>query len=162
MIVALGVLVVCFLGLSWLAGSDAPYVPTKKEKVPTALKLVRLKKGRVFYELGSGDGRLVFAAVRMGAQAFGIEQSWIRVLMCRYKAHKNRIRNARFIHGDIFKQNLSPADVVFIYLLPRGVKKLEEKLQKELKKGSLIITQKYHFPNWKPIKKEGDFWLYNV
>jgi hypothetical protein len=52
------------------------------------------------------------------------------------------------------------------------VLKLEEKLKKELNKGAIVITQTYHFKNWKPFKKMGtkssdfrvggDFYLYKV
>ena len=43
-----------------------------------------------------------------------------------------------------------------------NVKKLEEKLRKELKKGAVVITQTYHFPNWRPYKKVENFWLYRA
>ena len=158
--IALGVLIGCFFALSWFAGTDAPYVPTKGSKVRQGLNLAGLKKGETFYELGSGDGRVVFAAAKMGAKSYGIEQSILRVLYSKFIARKKGLKNAHFIHGNIFKKDLSSANVVFIYLLPKGVQKLHPKLKKELKKGSRVITQDYHFKEWKPIKKEGNFWLY--
>ncbi len=160
LIITSGVLLGCLIGLSWFAGSDAPYVPTKMDKIKKILKLAGVKKGRKFYELGSGDGRVVIEAAKIGAKSFGIEQSWIRVLLSRHKTR--RLINARFWHGNIFSKNYQDGDVIYIYLLTKGVKKLEEKLQKELKKGAVVITQKYHFPIWKPYKKSGDFWLYRV
>lgn len=159
LIITGGVLLGCFIGLSWFAGSDAPYVPSKIEKIKKVLKLIKLKN-KNFYELGSGDGRVVLEAVKMGANAFGIEQSLIRILYSRWQSHQLHL-NTHFIHGDIFKQNYTNADIVFIYLLHQGVDKLESKLKKELKKGSIIITQTYHFKNWKPYKKISDFWIYS-
>lgn len=160
LIVALVILVWCFIGLSWFAGSDAPYVPTEMKKIKTILRLAGVKKGKTFYELGSGDGRVVLAAAKLGAFANGVEQSWIRVWISRYKARKERLVNAYFFHGDIFNRYYYPADTVYIYLLKEGVYKLETKLKSELKKGAVVITQKYHFKNWKPFKKVADFWLY--
>lgn len=157
-----GILVGCLIALSWFAGSDAPYVPTRMEKVRRALKLAGLKRGQTFFELGSGDGRVVYEAARIGARAFGIEQSWLRIVYCRMLSIKKQLPDAKFIHGNIFDKDLSSADVIFIYLLSKGVAKLEGKLQKELRKGSLVVTQKYHFPNWKPVKKDGDLWLYKA
>lgn len=157
-ILSIGVLLGCLIGLSWFAGSDAPYVASKKEKIKKVLKLINLKN-KNFYELGSGDGRVVLQAAKLGANAIGIEQSLIRVLYSKWKARQQNLK-AHFIHGNIFKRNCSDADIVFIFLLRRGVSKLEEKLQKELKKGAIVITQKYHFPNWQPYKKADDFWLY--
>ena len=156
-IISLGLLLGCFLGLSWFAGSDAPFVPTRLEAIRKILKLAGVKKGKKFYELGSGDGRVVIEATKLGAEAVGVEQSWLRILYSRYKAHNLasyiRSRNIKFYHGNIFSKNYVDADIVYIYLLLKGVTKLESKLKDELKKGSIVITQTYHFPSWKPFKK---------
>lgn len=160
LIIAGGVLLGCLIGLSWFAGSDAPYVPTKMGAIRKILKLAGVKKGKKLYELGSGDGRVVIEAAKLKALSFGIEQSWIRVIYSKYIAAKLKLQNAKFYHGNIFKRSYGDADIIYIYLLHKGVKKLEEKLKKELTKGSVIITQTYHFPKWKPFKKEGHFWLY--
>lgn len=158
LIITGGILIGCFIGLSWFAGSDAPYVPTKMDNIRKILKLAGVKKGKVFYELGSGDGRVVMEASSLGATSIGIEQSLIRVLYSRFKA----VKGSKFYHGDIFKRNYKDGDIVYIYLLHKGVAKLEEKLKKELKKGSVVITQTYHFKTWKPFKKIDNFWLYTA
>lgn len=163
LIISGGVLLGCLIALSWFAGSDAPYVPTKMENIRKVLKLAGVKKGKKFYELGSGDGRVVIAATKLGADSYGIEQSWLRVLYSKWKAHRQntaRAVNCQFYHGNIFKRTYTDADIVYIFLLQNGVDKLEGKLKKELKKASIIITQTYHFLHWRPFKKEGDFWLY--
>lgn len=162
LIISGGILIGCCLALSWFAGSDAPYVPTKMENIRKILKLAGVKKGKKFYELGSGDGRVVIAAARLGANAVGIEQSLIRVLYSKWKSGQNNAiaGNCQLYHGNIFDRSYSDANIVYIFLLHKGVTKLEEKLKKELKKGSIVITQTYHFDNWKPFKKEGDFWIY--
>lgn len=158
LIISGGILLGCMIGLSWFAGSDAPYVPTKMDQIRKILKLAGVKKGKRFYELGSGDGRVVIAAAKLKAYSIGIEQSLLRVWLSRIKS--SNLKNIKFIHGNIFAKNYFDADVIYIYLLHKGVKKLEEKLKKELTKGAIIITQTYHFPNKKPFKKEGAFWLY--
>ena len=200
LIITFGILTGCMLGLSWFAGSDAPFVPTKNERIKKILRSAGLIKREVFWELGSGDGRVVIEAAKMGAISYGIEQSLIRVLYSRWRARK--LKNTYFIHGDLFsflqpavihlrggrlvshRQNTSEvdirkADVVFIFLLPKGVEKLEPILKNTLKKGARAITQTFHFKNWKPYKKvlisdktantllgknkyEGDFWIYQV
>jgi SAM-dependent methyltransferase len=174
-----GILLGCLLGLSWFAGSDAPYVATKQTRIKNCLKVLGSLKGKNFYELGSGDGRIVLEAAKMGANAFGIEQSYLRVLLSRYQAKKQNLNNAKFIHGDIFKKDIHNANIVFIFLLPKGVEKLEP-LLKKLKKGTIVITQTFHFKEWIPYKKllvsdkipntklskdgklEGEFWYYKV
>lgn len=148
------------LGLSWFAGTDAPYVPTKMDKVSKILKAAGLKKGKVFYELGSGDGRVVLEAARLGATAIGIEQSWLRVWLSRFITHKKKLKTATFYHGNIYDRQYYPADCVYIYMLQKSVDTLEKKLQQELKKGAIVITQTYHFKKWKPFKTEGNFNFY--
>ncbi|MBI2599694.1 hypothetical protein HYW43_02110 [Candidatus Daviesbacteria bacterium] len=163
LIISGGILLGCLISLSWFAGSDAPYVPTKIGQIRKVLKMAGVKKGKKFYELGSGDGRVVLEAAKLGAYSFGIEQSWIRVLYSKYKAFRLHPKGVivSFYHGNIFAKSYNDADIVYIYLLHKGVRKLEDKLQKELKKGTVVITQTYHFPNWKPFKKEGDFRFYH-
>lgn len=161
LIISGGILIGCVIGLSWFAGSDAPYVPTKMDKIKEVLKLAGIKKGKKFYELGSGDGRVVLEAAELGAHSVGIEQSWLRVLYSKLKsASQTTSGKAKFFHGNIFSKTYSDADIVYIYLLHKGVSKLEEKLKKELTKGSVVITQTYHFKTWKPFKKLGNFWFY--
>lgn len=189
LIISGGILIGCLIALSWFAGSDAPYIPTKMDQIRKILKLAGVKKEKKFYELGSGDGRVVLEAAKLGADSIGIEQSWLRVLYSRYKtlrlASQTRSGNVKFYHGDLFNQSfwseaiesrsyrsakaslqddknksIANADIVYIFLLPKGVAKLEDKLKKELKKGSIIITQTYHFPTWKPFKKLDNFWFY--
>lgn len=178
LIIAGGILLGCLIGLSWFAGTDAPYVPTRMDHLKKVLKAAGVKKGKKFYELGSGDGRVVIEAAEMGTEAIGIEQSWTRVLYSRWKVFKQKFamaKNCRFFHGDVFMRNYQDADIVYIYLLPKGVEKLENKLRKELNKGSIIITQTFHFKTLKPFKTmdfskdkvykndirgAGNFWLY--
>ncbi len=153
-------LLICFIALSWFAGSDAPYIPTKTKKVSKILKEAGVKKGKIFYELGSGDGRVVIEASKLGAIANGIEQSWLRVWYSRYKSKQLGLKNIYFMHGNVFDRHYYPADIVYIYLLTKAVLRLEEKLKKELKKGAVVVTQTYHFKKWKPFKKIDNFWLY--
>lgn len=152
----------CGLALSWLAGTDAPYVPTKMKDIRKVLKLAGVKKGKKFYELGSGDGRVVYEAASLGADAVGIEQSWLRVFYSIFKAKSLNLPNTKFIHGNIFNKNYNDANIIYIYLLTKGVKRLEEKLPKELKKKTVIITQTYHFQHLKPYKKVGNFNFYRI
>lgn len=139
--------------------------------------MINTKKGIKFYELGSGDGRVVLQAAKLGADSFGIEQSLLRVLYSKYKARRLNLKKAHFLHSNVFSKNYSDADIVYIYLLQKGVNRLENKLKGELQKGSIVVTQTYHFPNWKPFKRidfkkdvdlskdiagAGSFWLYRA
>ena len=134
--------------LSFLYG--APFVMTDRKAVDAALKMAGVKKGDVFYDLGSGDGRVVFAAAALGAKATGVEINptlWMWSA-CRSVLGKSR---ANFILASFFDVNLRDADVVFVYTWPKTNEKLQAKLERELKKGARIISHRFTFPGWKPV-----------
>lgn len=43
---------------------DVPYVPTHEKVVAEMLKVAKVKKSDVLYDLGSGDGRIVITAAK--------------------------------------------------------------------------------------------------
>lgn len=146
----------------------APFVPMEPEVVERVMKLAKVGKGDVFYELGSGDGRLVIAAAMRGAEAYGVEIDRLRVWYSRVWIFLLRLKNAKIIHGDIFKTDLSKATVVCLYLLQETNERLQEKLERELKNGTRVVSVAFTFPDWEPVKVEprgaifGPISLYSV
>src|SRR3990170_5968369 len=65
---------------------DLPYVATKRDKIETIIKLAQIKPKETVVDLGSGDGRLLFAAVRSGARAIGYEVNPFLILLTQIKA----------------------------------------------------------------------------
>ena len=50
------------------------YVPTPQDVVDKMLDMAKVKKGDVVYDLGCGDGRIVFtAAKKYGAKGVGVD-----------------------------------------------------------------------------------------
>lgn len=134
------------------ANSLAPYVVSPQEIVDRMLELANLKPGETVYDLGSGDGRILFTAVtRFKAKAVGVEISDELV-----KSTNERIRklgldsDARVIHEDMRNVDLSPADVVTMYLATDANAELRPNLEKYLKPGSRVVTHDYAVPGWKP------------
>lgn len=153
-------LLLSLIVLSWFTGKDAPYVATDKNKIQKILKLAGVRKGKIFYELGSGDGRVTITAAKLGAASFGIELSQLKVWLSQYNADRLNLKNAQFIRGDVFKYNYSSADIVYCYLLRPATDKMEKKLKQELKKGAVVISLVFKFKSWTPFKKEKDFYFY--
>ena len=130
----------------------APWVPLEPFVVQNIMNMAKIKKDDIFYDLGSGDGRLVIAAAMQGAKAYGIEIDPFRVLYSRFCIFIFGLSfKAHIIHGDIFKTNLSNADIVTTYLLPETNKKIFPKLDQELKEGTRIVSAAFSFPKLKPI-----------
>src|SRR3989304_507790 len=55
------------------AGKDVIWMPTPEALVERMLTMAQVGPRDVVYDLGSGDGRMVIAAARRGAQAKGVE-----------------------------------------------------------------------------------------
>jgi len=123
--------------------SESPYIGVPKSVLPEIVKALDLKTNQVVYDLGCGDGRILFAAYRSqpDAQYIGVEINLVPYFIA--LAKKLLIGNPRnivFRRGDMYLQNCSDADRVFAYLFPRPVQELWIKLQNELRPGAVLIS----------------------
>ncbi|HTR38633.1 MAG TPA: class I SAM-dependent methyltransferase [Bryobacteraceae bacterium] len=134
------------------ANSLAPYVVSPQEIVDRMLELADLKPGETLYDLGSGDGRILVTAVtRFKAKAVGVEISDELVKNTNERIRKLGLADdARVIHGDMRNVDLSPADVVTMYLATDANAELRPNLEKYLKPGARVVTHEYAVPGWKP------------
>jgi trans-aconitate methyltransferase len=147
-----------FLLASPVAFSQTPdviYVPTPQEVVDEMLKLAKVGKSDVLYDLGSGDGRIpVTAAKRFGIRAYGIDIDPQRIQEANENARKNGVANlVQFRQEDLFKAKFSEATVVTLYLLPDLNVKLRPRLLAELKPGTRIVSHQFDMGTWKPDRK---------
>ena len=132
--------------------SGAPFFPTPKSYITEALKIIDLKRGETIYDLGAGTGRVLNIASReFGAKAIGFELSTLFYLISRINIFLSKT-NAEIYRRDFYKADLSKADVVFCFLVPRGLKRLEKKLENELRPGSRVVSYIFPFPSWQPTK----------
>lgn len=134
----------------------APYYPTPEVIVEKMLRLGELKPGEKMFDLGSGDGRIVImAARRFKAYATGVEfdkDLW-KQSMDRIKS-LGLEKRARIILGDIARQDYSSADLITVYLLPASNNKMRPILEKQLRKGTRIVSHDFEFSGWTPEKTE--------
>mgnify|MGYP001381218841 CR=1 FL=1 len=138
------------------AGDEPPYPrfePTPHEIVHEMLKLANVKPGDVVYDLGSGDGRIVIAAVRdFGAdKAVGVELDGKLVQRSIRNAKDAGVGNqVRFIRQDLFDADIREATVVTLYLLPEVNTRLRPKLLKVLKPGTRVVSHSHDMDDWEP------------
>ena len=130
----------------------APDFPSPQVVVERMLEAAHLKAGEMLYDLGSGDGRIVITAARkFKARAVGIELSpeLCKMANARVKAFGLEDQ-VRIIHGNLLKVDLSPADVVTIYLLTGSNELLRPNLERDLKPGSRVVSHDFEIRGWKP------------
>jgi len=143
-----------FLSLAWsmlltnLFGL-APYVPSSKESLKKILAGANLEKGQVFYDLGSGDGVVVeMATTNYGVKGIGVEINPFLVLFSKIKSQLKGLKETRYIRNDFLKINLKEAQVVFLYLLPRNLPKLQKKIEAECQRGTLVVSNSFPLQGW--------------
>ncbi len=136
--------------------TDVPFVPTSPEVVEQMLKLAQVKPSDTVYDLGCGDGRIVImAAQKFHADATGVELDKDLAKQSSEKIRKLGLsKTARIINGDIFKQNYGSADLITVYLLPTSNNKIQPLLEKQLKRGTRIVSHDFEFQNWTPDRVE--------
>ena len=132
----------------------APFVASPTPVVRQMLILAELKPGETLYDLGSGDGRAVIMAAKdFGARSVGVELREDLVKRALSNIHELGLETrAHVLQNDIFKVDLSEADVVFLYLTTSANEKVKPKLETELKPGARIVSHDYEVLGWKPHK----------
>ena len=144
------------------------WVPTQPQNIEPFFELAPVSPSDIVYDLGSGDGRLLFTALEKGAgKCIGIEVDPELVNTSRETA-KNKCLDGKltFIEGDVMAEDLSAASVVLCYLLHSASAALRPKFENELKPGTRVVMETFPVPGWKPAKtKEINgkfFYLYTM
>lgn len=141
--------------------SGAPYVPSNDEKLKTMLKLAKIKNGTKVADIGSGNGKVVIAMAKLGAEAHGYEINPFLVWRAKQNVKKAGVEKNAHIHWrNFWYVNFSKFEVVTLYGITWIMKRLEKKLRKELKKGSIVVSNYFQFPNWHPSLQEDKILVY--
>jgi predicted methyltransferase len=153
-VILLSLLVTFFTGAIWS--------PTPMKTVRTMLQMAWVKPGEKVYDLGSGDGRIAIAAAReFGATSVGIELNPLLALIAKLKVSSARLGGSvKIVRGDLYRQSFRDADVIAIYLSPQGNRRLKEKLERELRDGARVVSHRWPFVGWKPVKVDEERKIY--
>ena len=132
------------------AGKDVIWMPTPDALVERMLTMAQVTPRDVVYDLGSGDGRLVIAAAKRGAQAYGVEYNPDLVAFSENRARaQGMAQKAHFVHGDIFETDFSKATVVTLYLLSTLNMRLRPHLLK-MRPGTRVVSHAFTMEDWTP------------
>lgn len=128
------------------------FVPTPEERIESFFELAPVSSSDVVYDLGSGDGRLVIAALEKGAsRAVGVELNPEHIEVARMKAKNKGLEDkVAFLQKDMMDVDLSDASVVFCYLSMGAAKTLKSKFEAELKTGARVVMESFSVPGWEP------------
>jgi hypothetical protein len=135
-------------------GRDVIYVPTRLQTVERMLDFAELKAGETLVDLGSGDGRIVLAAAKRGANARGIELDEGRFSIANCWANELGLTGkARFLQTNIFEHNFTDAVVVTMYLLPGLNLKLRPTVL-DMRPGTRVVSHAFTMGDWEADRTE--------
>jgi len=132
----------------------APFVATPLPVVKQMLTLAQLRPGEIIYDLGCGDGRVVImAAQEFGARGVGVEMREDLAKQALSKVSELGLEGrVKIVQSDMFKVDLTQADVVTLYLTTSANDKVKPKLESELRPGVRVVSHDYEILGWRPIK----------
>jgi precorrin-6B methylase 2 len=132
---------------------DVIFVPTPQEVVDAMLKLAKVTKNDVVYDLGSGDGRIpITAAKTYGARGVGIDIDPQRIREATENLKTAGVGDrVKFLNQDLFTTDISEATVVTLYLLPSLNLKVLPILNK-LKPGTRVVSHAFDMGDIKPLE----------
>lgn len=129
-----------------------PFVPTATRDVEFIAKDLGITSKDIFYELGSGNGKVCFAVEKFsGAECTGYELTRWTHLWAKLKALLTGSKS-KFLRKDFFKQDWSKPTVIYGYLYPPLMPRIKEKFLVECKPGSKAIMRDFYLPGLIPDK----------
>ncbi len=131
-------------------------LPSDKKARQMLCRIIAQKapQARNFYDLGAGRGSVVLSVKKNlpHLRVAGVDLSRFRCALAKIKAKFLR-RDVIIQRNDLFKVDLADVDVIYTYIWYDLMPPLQEKLQKELKKGAIVIANTSHFKAWPEAEK---------
>jgi SAM-dependent methyltransferase len=143
-----------FEPVSGQAGKDVVWVPSPPDMVNLMMRMAKVGPNDLVIDLGSGDGRNIIAAAKLGANAIGVEFNPDMVELSRRLAKEAGVADkAQFVQGDMYEYDISKATVMALFLLPVNMNKLAPKYF-NLAPGSRIVANTFGIDGWQPDFRE--------
>ncbi|TSC51988.1 MAG: putative methyltransferase [Parcubacteria group bacterium LiPW_39] len=150
---AMAAFTVCLLWASFF--TKVPFVPFPKALLSEVAKVLELNENSKLYDLGCGDGRVLIECHKSqpGARYVGIEKDIIPIVCAKIKLSKiKKPHTISILRKNFFKQNISDATHIFVYLSPGMMDALLPKLEKELVPGTRLVTCDFAFSQKEPAR----------
>lgn len=135
------------------------WAPSDLAVVDAALDLARLRPGDRLIDLGCGDGQVLVAAARRGAQVVGVEVDE-ELAATAEQALAAEGLDGKVVVGDLFELDLD-ADVVFTYLAPATLQRLVPVFD-GLPTGTRIVTVDFLVPGMRLTRHDRRAHLYRT
>jgi SAM-dependent methyltransferase len=132
--------------------TKVPIVLTNKKYFPIIFTEVPVSEGSIVYELGCGLADFLFFAEKYNPKKLiGYELSPLHVVLANLKA-KILGSRVKVYWQDFFKADISEADYIYLFLVPKIVERVWLKIVKEAKKGAFVLILSDKLSHEKPYK----------
>jgi len=135
----------------------APTVYVKNSSIEKAFELAKIRPGKTVLDLGCGNARsLIYAAKNFRAKGIGVEISPYYYLVAKlnviFSGHSKQIK---IYYGNILEKGdlIKEADIIYLYLFDKLLRKLLSVIEKNRKNGSQIVSVAFPVPNLKPASQ---------
>ncbi|MDD4937973.1 MAG: hypothetical protein PHX34_03060 [Candidatus Shapirobacteria bacterium] len=139
------------------------YYPSVEKDIQSLIKSVKPKSKDIFVDLGSGDGRIIIAAAKMGIKSVGYELNPTLFYKSTKKIKKLHLSHlAKIKLKNFWKIDFNSIDIIYVYQFPKYIKKLE-KILNQTNHSITVISYRYPFPHQKPylIKNQAFFYKFH-
>lgn len=146
------IFLIIVLSFSFVVFFGAPYVPIFHDRLAQIIEISDLKPGMTLLDLGCGDGKILRFAAQNGIQAVGYELNPILFLFCKLTTFRYR-KLVKVFYGNFWQKKFPKTDVVYVFLLPKLMPKLNQKFVDDEIKDTKLVSFSFPIPN-KPVTKE--------
>lgn len=132
--------------------SPIPYFPSQKIDLPLIVKALNLQNNQTVFDLGAGDGIVIFEAAKKAFQlglntefiAVEINPVLVLILYIRRLFHPNK-KNIKIVYGNMFSMNFSQLITshqslvaFYLYISPWFLEKVIENCELKIENFSVV------------------------
>jgi len=140
-----------FGALIWFSNpklSPIPYYPTLEKDIQRIKQALNLQPKDVLYDLGAGDGKIVFRLAAAKIKVVAVESNpYLVALMHLKRLFSPYKKQIVILWQDLFKTDLSEATHIYLFVGPSAIKQIFTYINSQPRpKLKRIVSYRYHHP----------------
>lgn len=134
--------------------NQAPTVGTYSSHYDLMREKLKLGDGLSLIDLGCGDGWLLrfMQSHYQFSSLDGIDNNLMVVYRWRFLNYLLSKKNIHLYHGDIQDIDISKYDLIYLFLLPKHLDNIQNRLQDNMKSNAIIICNTFEFSTGEPYQ----------
>lgn len=129
------------------------FVGSAPATVDRMVRMAGLRDGETVMDMGSGDGRIVFAAAQSNATVRGLGVDIDERLVRQSNAQAETLGIAdrvKFLHQNAFDADLANVDVIFMWFFPELMRLVRVNILDQARPGTRVVAALWGFGSWQP------------